>query len=82
MKRLAALALFVVVYCFVFTQPAHAQNGKIVGKVTDSTGGSLPGATVVSTQVDTGIHTTLVTNAAGVYVFPSLPFPPVTISSP
>jgi hypothetical protein len=68
--RIVAVCLSILV---VFTSAAHAQNGKITGRVTDSQGGVLPGATVVATETSTGLHTTLATNAAGIYVFPSLP---------
>jgi hypothetical protein len=51
---------------------ASAQTGKIGGKVTDSQGGVLPGATVVVRNVATGLSLTQVTNAAGSYNFPSL----------
>ncbi len=45
-------------------------------------GGILPGATIVSMDMDTGMGYTLLTNAAGAYVFPSLPPGPykVTVS--
>ena len=49
-----------------------AQTGKIGGKVADQQGGVLPGATVVVRNVETGLSLTQVTNAAGVYNFPSL----------
>lgn len=45
---------------------------RISGKVTDSQGAVLPGATVVTTSVDTGIKSETTTNAAGIYVFHSL----------
>jgi hypothetical protein len=51
---------------------ASAQTGKIGGKVTDSQGGVLPGATVVVRNVATGLSLTQITNAAGIYNFPSL----------
>ncbi len=54
------------------TGVASAQTGKIGGKVTDSQGGVLPGATVVVRNVNTGLSLTQVTNAAGAYNFPSL----------
>ena len=66
--RALCLGLFVL-----FGSLAYAQNGKITGKVTDGQGGVLPGATVVSKNVDTGMGYTLATNATGTYVFPSLP---------
>ncbi len=74
--------LLAFVASLAFSPAAHAQNGKITGKVTDAQGGILPGATIVSMDMDTGMGYTLVTNAAGAYVFPSLPPGPykVTVS--
>lgn len=66
--------------CLFSTLPAYGQQGKITGRVTDSQGGALPGTTVVAADVDTGLGYTLVTNAAGVYVFPSLPPGPYRVS--
>jgi hypothetical protein len=57
---------------FLVAGLASAQTGKIGGKVTDSQGGVLPGATVVVRNVSTGLSLTQVTNAAGAYNFPSL----------
>jgi hypothetical protein len=42
------------------------------GTVQDSTGGSLPGATVTARHVETGTVRTTVTNAAGRYALPQL----------
>ena len=54
--------------------PAHAQaNGSIFGKVTDPSGGVLPGVTV--TVAGTGLQQPLVgvTSENGTYQFPSVP---------
>ena len=50
--------------------PAAAQtsgNGNIGGAVTDTTGASVPNATVVVTNTDTGISRTVTTNGDGLY---------------
>ena len=54
--------------------PAHAQavTGTLLGNVTDSTGGAVPGATVVATETRTNISRTTTTNEAGYYIFSSL----------
>ena len=57
--------------CAVFV---HAQGyGTISGKVNDSTGALIPGATVTATQTKTGATSVTQTNNQGFYVFPSLP---------
>ena len=57
--------------------PAFAQSqattAEINGRVTDSQGGVLPGATVTVTSSDTGYTRSVVTNAEGLYTIPLLP---------
>lgn len=48
-------------------------NGGIQGTATDPGGASVPGATVVATNVATGVATTRQTNDAGLYVIKPLP---------
>ncbi len=47
--------------------PAQSIQGSILGSVRDSSGAAVPGATVVITDVDTSVHVTVVTDAAGNY---------------
>jgi Carboxypeptidase regulatory-like domain/TonB dependent receptor-like, beta-barrel len=61
-----------VVLVTVSSVSAQSAN-RISGKITDQQGGVLPGATVVAHHAETGIDTSTVSNAAGIYVFPSLP---------
>lgn len=51
---------------------AQATRGSLVGTVTDSSGSSVPGATVTITEVGTNIVTTGVSNENGAYTFPNL----------
>jgi Carboxypeptidase regulatory-like domain/TonB dependent receptor-like, beta-barrel len=51
---------------------ALAQTASIQGRVTDPSGALVPGATVVVTNVDTGVRQTTTTNAQGVYTVPFL----------
>ena len=62
-------ALSMVLVSLTWSLPASAQEfrGSIVGKVTDSTGGVLPGVTVVVSNNDTKVAQTLVTDGQGVY---------------
>jgi outer membrane receptor protein involved in Fe transport len=55
--------------------PASAQTetGRITGVVTDATGGILPGVTVNAKAVGTGATRTVVTDAAGQFLFANLP---------
>src|SRR5215469_753676 len=52
---------------------ASAQEGTIVGTVTDPSGAAIPNVTVTITQVETGRTSTFTTNDAGQYAAPSLP---------
>jgi hypothetical protein len=51
---------------------AQAVTGTLLGNVTDSTGGAVPGATVVATETRTNISRTTTTNDAGYYILSSL----------
>ena len=68
--RLAALATFLAL-SLVIPSVATAQvlYGGIVGQVSDTSGASVPRATVTITNIDTGLMRTTVTNDAGAYSF-------------
>ena len=54
----------------LLTLPLYGQRTStqtIEGLVTDTTGAVIPGATVIMTNVDTGITTTVTTNETGNY---------------
>jgi hypothetical protein len=56
---------------------AHAQaTAQLSGRVTDESGGVLPGVTVTVTQTNTGLTRTTVTDDSGGYVLPNLPIGP------
>lgn len=61
--------------CMLSASAAAAQNvyGALVGNVTDSTGGAIPGATVTATQTETNLTRETVTNASGAYSIPNIP---------
>ncbi len=70
-----SLALvFCAVVSLIGTRSAFGQmtTGTIMGSVTDSSGGSIPGARVTVTNTGTGISRSFVTGADGRYVIPSL----------
>ena len=61
--------------CVMYATGAAAQNvyGSLVGNVTDSSGGAIPGATVTATQTETNLTREVVTNASGAYSIPNIP---------
>src|SRR5690349_692635 len=74
---------FIVLSVFLFhglclTSSARAQlaTAELNGRVTDSSGGVLPGATVTATQTATGLVRTAVTDANGAYLLSNLPIGP------
>ena len=61
--------------------PAHAQAiGSIFGKVTDSSGGVLPGVTVTVTGPSLQAPLVAVTSENGTYQFPSVPIGTFTVT--
>ncbi len=73
MRKLSARLLAFTSLTLFFVSPVLPQGAnRISGKVTDPQGAILPGATVVASNVDTGLRSETTTNAAGIYVFPSL----------
>ncbi len=73
-RILVAFAAAICVVGGATRTPAAAQSslGQIEGRVTDATGGVLPGATVTVTNTRTGAIVTIVTNAQGLYRAPNL----------
>jgi hypothetical protein len=73
--RLTASALVLLLLSFLTLTPAHSQQtlGAITGEVTDTQGGSLPGAAVSLVSSDTGLKRTAVAGSNGVYIFQDLP---------
>jgi hypothetical protein len=69
---------WIVVFAFVFAlfpgeRMFASVTASISGTVKDSTGASIPGATVTATDTGTGISQTRTTNAQGFYSFQELP---------
>src|SRR5688500_20261164 len=65
------LVLFVVVFSLIGGASTFAQSsmGTVVGTVTDSSGGVIPGANVTLSSRDTGIASTRVSNDSGHFTF-------------
>jgi hypothetical protein len=51
-------------------------TAELAGRVTDESGGVLPGVTVTATQTDTGFTRTAVTDGTGAWVMPNVPTGP------
>jgi hypothetical protein len=60
--------------------PALAQStGELAGRVTDESGGVLPGVTVTATQTGTGFTRSVVTDGTGTWVMPNMPTGPYSL---
>src|SRR5579872_7026908 len=71
----SAVAAFAVICCFSLASgPLFGQvnTGRILGTVTDQTGGVIAGAMVTVTNSQTGVVRNLTTDQAGEYVAPNL----------
>src|SRR5260370_36319650 len=67
--------LGVLLFFLAISVPAFSQavNGTLIGTITDSTAASVPNASVVITEVNTGVSRSSTTNESGNYSFPDLP---------
>lgn len=75
-SALAAAAVFLILNTAAFAQ---VTTGDIVGRVTDSTGGVLPGATVTIEHLGTHDIRTVPSNGTGDFVFNLLPIGAYTV---
>jgi hypothetical protein len=69
---LALAASAVLLLAVPATVAAQAVTGTLLGNVTDSSGGAVPGVTVTALEVETNVSRTAVTNETGYYIFSSL----------
>jgi hypothetical protein len=73
MRACCRLLIALLCTCAIATvAAAQGTTSRLVGTVTDSTGGVLPGATVTVTNEKTGVNFTTVTSGAGTYNFEAL----------
>src|SRR3954462_10397062 len=70
---LGSLALGALLMLIPSTAAAQAVTGTLLGNITDSSGGAVPGATVTATNFDKNTSRTAVSNESGYYIFSSLP---------
>ena len=65
-----------VILILTATSVSAQATGELAGRVTDESGGVLPGVTVTATQADTGFMRTVVTDGEGNWVMPNMPTGP------
>jgi len=71
-STIALLVLLAAVLAFAPLCPAQVVTATLTGTVTDSSGAVVPNASVVATEVSTGVSRTTLTGAEGVYTLPFL----------
>jgi len=76
MTFLRSIAIFLFALSAIGTAFAQTQEGRILGTVTDQSGGFIKGAQVSIINVDTGVARKLETNEVGDYVAPDMPAGP------
>jgi hypothetical protein len=70
MARVLGLGVWLLLACLsMFSQ---GNTGRILGNVSDQSGGAMVGATVTVKDVQRGVVRTLITDDAGTYVAPDL----------
>ena len=67
MKKLLAFIILMTVSALCYGQAVSTNGGSIQGTVTDPSGASIPNATVVITNPNTGYTHTMTTDSAGFY---------------
>jgi hypothetical protein len=71
-KHLSAVVALVAFVLFTLTLASASITGSISGVVTDSTGAVVSGASVIAVDMQTGVRTTVTTDAKGFYNLPTL----------
>src|SRR5262249_13901609 len=71
MSKIQSVLLILAV---IFTPPAFAQavSATLIGSITDSSGATIPNATVTVTETQTGVSRKTTTSSDGVYTVPYL----------
>jgi len=81
MRLFKTCVLLLTLVCVIATAVfAQSTSGSMSGTVTDPNGAVIPGAKVVSTHTPTNRNYEAVTTGAGLYVFPTLPAGPYTLT--
>jgi hypothetical protein len=77
-RRLSSLLLLIL--AGVCLAPAQTASGSLSGSILDANGALVPGANVVATHVPTNRQYPTVSTEAGLYVYPSLPPGPYSVT--
>lgn len=81
MRFIRNSVLLTMLLCLIATAVySQTTSGSMSGTVTDPNGAVIPGAKVVATHEPTGRDYETVTTASGLYVFPTLPAGPYTLT--
>ena len=72
MNKSAVLVLALALLVIPIQVFGQSSNASVSGTIADALGGVLPGVTVTATNTATGVVSTVTSNSAGVYNFPSL----------
>jgi hypothetical protein len=80
-RQFCAIALFAILLFAPVASFAQAVSGDLTGTISDPSGAAIPSANVVVTNDATGVKTTVVANASGVYRFSNLPVSRYTLSA-
>jgi hypothetical protein len=79
--RCAVVALALLTWLSPPPASAQAVTGTILGTVSDSSGGIVPGATVTLTHTRTGLGRTAISDAKGEYTAPQIPTGDYSVSA-
>ena len=83
-RRIKIEACLITLLSFMFLSAAVFGQGvgaSLTGTVQDSSGGVVPGASIIARNVDTGVETRMTSNDRGSYTFPSLQVGTYTITA-
>src|SRR5437762_98940 len=80
MFKTASVACLVGIMLFCGSMNAQTFRGTILGAVTDTSGASITGATVIVKNTDTGLSRTVTTSEDGTYSVPELPIGTYTVT--
>ena len=82
MKILRSCLRVLIVFCLTASAAlAQTSSGSLSGTVTDPNGAVIPGVKVIATHEPTNREYETTTTDAGIYVFPTLPAGPYTLSA-
>src|SRR5262245_44066725 len=81
MSRLVPPCLFVLLLAIATVSHAQTFRGGISGRISDTSGGVLPGVSVTATNNATGVSRTTTTSDSGDFSFPDLPLGTYTVEA-